>query len=313
MFNKLIQKEGISNDILPISFKTTLIALLLLVESFFLTNQIVNLVNTKDFFVINTNLWIRITMLMILLALTIPFSIGVWNKSTQYLLVPIPLMLGIALNILYLRSTYIGFIVFIFALIVIAGLVSAANLKDKLIKYEPYVIFYHAIRHTFTAYAIIAVAMLMLSAKRGEDFNIIDRLSDMASKQVVNLVKPSIQANPIGDKISNLLERIYGEEQNVQEGLNADTLKVLQNLGYGLSGSDAIQQEVATNIRALIEPYRLFVLPFIGLLIFGIMQFLAFIARLVFAILIGPLTSMAINLGFLHIETISVEKQVPTF
>lgn len=305
-----------SDQKVPVStafyIKTVFISFLLLIESNLLTREILIYISKRSFFSTDYNSWIIIIILLAAIAITIPLTTGAWSRISQYLIVPIPLTLGLIFAITFMNPKHIAAIALAFFLSSIAFMLFATDTKNKLIVFDPVIIFSRSIRSFMFMYAVLGGFLLFLNTSPGEDFNIIDSTVDIVSNQIVSFIKPQVQTESIGNRVTELIQKIYGQNLNPQKNFNTETQSILNE--FGISNIDkSIKDEINSAMTLALTPYKTFILPFMAIMVFALMEFLGFIARIVFFSSAKPLVSLAKSIGFLHIEMIQVEKEELTF
>ena len=103
------------------------------------------------------------------------------------------------------------------------------------------------------------------------------------------------------DALQNILST-YGISTD-----NADSFVTTENLGINFD------QIIQDQINKVLAPYQAFILPVIALIIFGLLQFMAFFVMILFKMTSGMVFSAAIATGLLHKSTITVQKEELNF
>lgn len=292
--------------------KLGLVTSFLFFESFLLTTEIYKFVISGDFFSTNFSQFFSIVALMSALVLTIPLSIGAWNKSTEYLAVPIPLALGNLLALININPTYLLLIIIAMFLLFVGFLIPAVSTKDSLIKFNVYLIFSRTIKGVLFTYAILGGSLLFMSSKKGEDFNLVERIGHVISDQVYKFIEPTIDNNIVTSTISDIVSKLnlnneveINEEVNVQNNSND---KFINNLALEFKTPDP-KPLIQESITKALLPYNSFILPIVSVLVFGLLQFLGTIASFVFAVLEKPIFYFAKRTNFLVVNHIQVEQE----
>lgn len=260
--------------------KTIFIAFLLFIESYFLTTMILTFVRTKNILIPQQTMLILIGFVMLLTMYTIAMTIGAWNKWQQYLIVPIPIVLGIFLVMMNLNVLYAGIVAInVYILLAYEVYISTSMIKI-LLKFHPVFVFRSMMRMTFLFIfgVVAAVLMILVNSTTTIDINVGKLVSDYA-----------------GDPIERYITGQFNQAGVPQEML-------------GFIGVD-VKQTIETEVNDAVTPYKQFIIPIMAVLALGWIQFTAILALTVYGISISLLLNLAKKTKLLIVENVQVEQE----
>ncbi len=105
----------------------------------------------------------------------------------------------------------------------------------------------------------------------------------------------------------------YDPNINLGKKLVEVSEQPIQQLMKGQNVDKTVMVTVEKQINDLVEPYKNWLKPLMGLVVFGIFQFFSNIAYLIYMVAIGPIFKLAKKSGFIKVEKIKIEKENFTF
>jgi hypothetical protein len=260
--------------------KTLGISFLLFVESLLATHQLWNLTKELQIFDININSVIMLSITLLVICYTYALSVGAWNEWLQYVIVPLPIALGIVLIIAQINFIY-ALLAFLSTYVLITyDVFFSSKLKDQMIKFNPRIILRFSTKGLLFVFAIVGAVLILVSPVDSEQLNIPGNIAHISDQY---------------------LGRYVEEREDIQ---------LLRSLGLiQFDFKDVVELQV----RNFIEPYKSFVLPVIAFIIFSSIQTLNILIYLVFALTIDLLYYFAKKFGVLKIELRDVQQEVLSF
>lgn len=294
--------------------KTAVVTVLLGVESFFATKLLIDYVKSQKYFAPPMSFLASFTGLMLLLLFTYFLTVGAWIKWEQYVIVPLPISLGIFIAIYPLNTTYAMLISISAYLLLCYDVMISTNLKKMLIQFKPRHILRFSTKGILFMFALIAgVIVLVVNANPVSEIDIGGKLGELTQTQYEKFVEPKINDSAQRVLINELEGKGLPTDPEMFSMLSGLTDTSSSFMG-GLPGINLdLTKTVETEFNALIEPYKQFIPPLIALLVFALIRFLGGIAHFVFNILIDPIFALFKATGFLHTGQISVSKEVIGF
>lgn len=254
--------------------KSTVIAVLLFVETLYLTHLMEIYIKAKEYFSLQfttpTILLIIATLCLILITYTL--SIGSWGRYEQYITVALPITLAITIFL----SKYNIFNAILSGILIQVALCleiyMSTKLKAVLTRFDPIAILTISEKWLLSTYSALAVLILMFGKTQENIYHL-----------------------NIGEIAATLMQNI-GENVYYMEHLNASIISLLTN-----------------QINSVVEPYRDLFKPILSIYLFMLFRFIASIAYLIYSVLITPIFHIAKATGFIKIEKVMVEQETPTF
>ncbi len=266
-------------DIVPI-IKTVFLALLLFIESYLLTSLMAAYAQLRDYFSPPTNMVILLAIGLLLLAYTYALTIGIWNKWEQYIVVSIPVCLGIFVRVVQINPTYAFALTIIGLTLITYDIYFASSLKSQLISFNPRIILRVSTRGLLFIFALVGGALILMEPSN-------------KNIDIGNLI-----ASEVGEQVENFI-------------MQSPTFQPLNQ--YGFSNLINVEELIETEVNKYVFTYRDYVLPLLALVALGFIQFLNFLVLVIFSSTVGFLFKLAKSTGFFQIEKEVVEREVLKF
>lgn len=298
--------------------KSFILAVLLLAESLLLTLLIGQLIQSQNYFTINFEYSLKIVGLMLACIYTFSLTVGAWDKWEQYVIVPLPVSIGIFLALFQVNITY-AVIIAVLAFILLAfDIQRSTNIKNLLIKFDPKLILRFSTKGLLFIFSVLGGLMVILNAAYIEPVNVGQKISDIAGEKVNEIVEDQFrkqieeQVSPVGITDLNQIDPSLG---GVLEdlGLSAD---ILTDPGSVFKPGDLgfdTKQIMETQVNNFIEPYKNFVNPVIAVLMFALFQFYAMLAHLLYMATIDLVFWISKKINFFKVDSVTVSKEILKF
>lgn len=254
--------------------KTTIISILLFIETLALGNFFEQFVYKADYFSLTSNnaLFLNIGITMFLILLTFSLSLGGWLNYEEYFYLSISIGTAIAF-ILINHDMYNGISVsLILGLFIAYYVYSAKSYKKLLIKFQPQFILYTSLKGLVFVLSVFGVAVLMIG-KSSTDINSIN----------------------VGEKIVTAAK------------------EPLKNTLYFSGLNIGVENLVQDKINSSVAPYRNLFKPIMGLFVYFIFVFIGNIAYYICYYLLPYIFTLAKILKLIKVDIILVEQEVPRF
>lgn len=259
-------------------FKTVAISTLLFIESLITTSIMWNYVKNLDTPTITIGLVLKLGFMLLLLTYTYALTIGAWDKWLQYVIIPLPLSLGIFLVIATINVLY-AFLIFILIYMTLSYEVYfATRMKDMLIKFDPRLVLRFSIKGMLFTYALIGAVLILMG--------------------------PRIEFD-LGESLSNL---VHEEAEGVME--NIETYKYAKDAGLIELDTKGI---IKNSVNDLVSPYAQFIAPILAILTIASVSTLDWFVYVVFSATIDILFMFAKRLKFIHYEYKDVKQEILRF
>ena len=255
--------------------KTSFLAVAIFIESFVLSNLIMNFVRTKNVFTVDAQFSIKIVLLMLLMAYTFALTMGGWRKWEQYLFIPLPVTLGVFFSMIMVIPTYAVLIALGFLLLLMYDVYKSTRLKSLLVKIDPKMILRFSTKGLLFLFSILGGVLVILGTADIEPVNMGEKIAEFAKEPMENIIRSELP-----------------EEAHQQ-----------------LLGNGNLKQMTETQINNLIEPYRNMVNPLIAIMTFGLFQLYASIAYILYMLTIDLIYLLMKKTGFFKIEIVSVNQE----
>ena len=287
LYSQSNQKPDKLNQVKTTAYyiKVTILSALLLVESFFLTTLSLAFVNSLNFIAPPIETFIQLGLLTLALIYTYALTLGAWDKWLQYVIIPVPIALGIFITLVQLDIMYAGLVSLLAALILVYDIYQSSKIMHLLIKFDPSIILRLSAKGILFVFSILAAVMLFLATTYGTQK--IDLVAELKT-QINSLVTAQTEL---------LLKSNLG----------------FANLGDLTAVGIDPQKIISGKVDELINNYKNFVTPIMMLLIFGVYQFIFSIVFLWFSLTIGPIFFIAKKLKFFTIEEVQITKEILRF
>ena len=289
--------------------------LLLTAESFFLTRFLLEYIKSEDYFTPPLKTLGIIVGLLLLVLYTYALTVGAWKKWEQFVVVPLPISLGIFAGLLLINSTYAVLVGAISYLFLSYDVYMASRIKNQLIKFNPIMVLRFSAKGILFMFALLAAVMVFLhAAEKREEFDIGSKIAEIAQTQVDKVMQPTLDQEGSPDRLIDELEgkgippnpELFSMLSGLQEGSNS----FIGGLPtFNLDLKETVKKEVDN----IIAPYKQFIPSLVALVVFALIRFLGGLAHLVFNITSPALFKIAQSLNLLHVEYKQVQKEELTF
>ncbi len=220
--------------------------------------------------------------LSLLLALLIGLSMPSWTLSKYILIVPLPLSLGVYLNLLFLEPLNALIATGLIFSVLLLGLFRSIRLRDSMIKPQINTSLRPAIKSYLMAMSIASAFIVLLNPQKKE-INLSEMVSNTIKKPVSSYVISTVglgsRATP---EINSLMEQ-------------------------------QVEREIDTEVKKALEPYRYFANIIFAIAVFAGMQGINTIIYAVYAILISPIYQLAFAIKLIKKESREVTQEYLSF
>lgn len=295
--------------------KTGILMILLTIESYALTDALLAHIRSEDYFTPSMRTLGIIAGLLLLIIYTYSLTVGAWKKWEQFIIVPLPISLGIFGALFPLNSTYATLVAFVAYVLVSYDVLIATKIKDSMIKFNPVIILRFSTKGLLFLFALLAAIMVLLhSADKRNRIDLGSKIAELAQAQLENVMQPQPNQNQAP---SFLIDELEGkglppnpELFSMLSGMQGTTSSLVGGLpSFNLDLKDTVKREV----DRIVEPYQQFIPPLIALVVFALIRFLGGIVHLAFNITVPIVFGLAKSLGLFHIVHIPVTKEELTF
>ncbi|MBD3366395.1 hypothetical protein GF360_03615 [candidate division WWE3 bacterium] len=264
--------------------KTLITASTIFVVSYFLTHSLINYFETQGYFALNFNLISGVGLLILGLTYAVSLSSPAWGEWSQFIIVPLPFILGVYLNLVTLEpANALVFSILIF-LILSFFIEKSINLEQLLAKNIPVVFLRPGIKGLLLCISMVAATVVLLNP-RDKAQELTETVQEAANSRVSKFFDNGIFT------------------ENPEVGALLEYTSLEQSLG----------EEITTQVKSAIEPYRHLINIFMAVFIFLAMQGFNAVVYLVYSISIGFLFWIARKTGFVKKKTELIEKEVLRF
>lgn len=272
--------------------KALVLSVLLVVESYFLSDGLMGYVNSGNFFSPPKEFLIKTILLLLLILYTYFLTVGGWNKWEQYLIVSLPIATGITLRTIQNNSTYglvIGLVVF---LILCYDVFLSTRLKNQMLTFNPKIILKFSTKGVLFTFALTtAIFVFIDKPTQSPNFNLGQKVGEITQNQFDNIIKPQLNKKA-KETISEELPAGGNDYMLGLPEINLDLRKTIEN-----------------EFNKIMEPYKGFIPPLIALVVFTFIRFLGGITNWLFTFTIGLVFAFFKKIGFLHINHKQVQKE----
>jgi len=249
---------------------------------------------------------------MVLIAWTFAISVGSWERGLQYLIIPVPTALAMFLVMAQFNISYAILMTAVTAGLLIYDIWKSTRLSKLLVRFEPTIILKFSTNGLLFLFSILAGVLVMIDPGTVQELNI--------GKQTADIVGETLDA-AIQTQIKNTLN---GAPQGYLDQLDPSVVNMLESFGLPTNLNDPMytnpenlgidtKEIVESQVNALIEPYKDFVKPIMALLLFGLFQFYAYLAYIIFSLTVNIIYWVAKKTNFLKTEVIQVDKEILKF
>lgn len=270
--------------------KPVLLGVATFVESFFLAQFIYGFVLTQNFFALSIDYSLKVIVLMLLTIITFSLTAGIWNKWEQYLIIPLPVALGLLISALGTFPEYAPTIAIVTFLTLSYNVLRSTYIKNLLIKFEPKMILSSTAKGTMLVFSLYAGFLFLLQVKGSDNINLGKEAAGIANQYVTPVVE---------EQLNQQMEAQYG-------------IPGIGNLIPG-GAKESVGSLVETQVNTFLAPYQDFIKPLLFLVTFSIFQFYATIAYLLYLFLVDIIFLIAKKTGFIKVEKVMVEKEILKF
>jgi len=292
--------------------KLASIVLLTFFQTYYLSWLISNYVVQGNFFTLDTQFSVIVVILMVLIAWTFAISVGSWERGLQYLIIPVPTALAMFLVMAQFNISYAILMTAVTAGLLIYDIWKSTRLSKLLVRFEPTIILKFSTNGLLFLFSILAGVLVMIDPGTVQELNI--------GKQTADIVGETLDA-AIQTQIKNTLN---GAPQGYLDQLDPSVVNMLESFGLPTNLNDPMytnpenlgidtKEIVESQVNALIEPYKDFVKPIMALLLFGLFQFYAYLAYIIFSLTVNIIYWVAKKTNFLKTEVIQVDKEILKF
>lgn len=268
-----------NTSIVPL-IKTIVLSIALFVESFFLTSLMAEYARLHDYFTPPVNIVILLGVGLLLLAYTYAFTIGAWVSWEQFVIVPVPVCLGIFLVTMRINIVYALVLTAVCLVLLTYDIYFATSLKAQLVTFKPRLILRFSTKGLLFIFALVAAAIILMEPA-SKNIDVSGLIADEVGEQAEKLVKSSPTFQPLNQ--------------------------------YGLTDMLDISGTVKKEVDTFIGSYRDYVLPILAFVALGFIQFLNLIVYLIFSLTIGLLFRIAKGLHFFRVEKETIEREILKF
>jgi len=289
--------------------KTIFLFILLLLESTLHSIFLMEMIRNQNILFPTIESFTFICTLIILIYIAQVLTIGAWEKWEHYLLVPVPVSLGLTVGLINSGFKYWFVITIISFLLLVESVYLTDRFKKILLKFHPRLIFRNINRTTGFIFAILAGVYTYQNYADLNSILLKTRVSEFVDQQYGEIAKPLIEQQ---------LKEMQGA-QNLQEDLRVikeqyglDLSPYLNNSAI-LDTDTQIKANLVTQIMGWIEPYKQFIPPALSIITFAFFHFVFGISYFLFTLLIDGIIVLAKRVKFLHVEEIEVKQEVLRF
>lgn len=260
---------------------------------------------------------IFVVIFILLITITHALIAGAWDKWEQYVFGPLPISLGLFINVLPINSAY-AMVIFILSYVMLCyEIILASQLKKQMLVFNPRLILKFTTRGIILVFSLSAAILVIVTAGKQPDLNIGNTVGEFVdqyfTKQLNSQLNSQMQQGLTPDQLERL--SMFGlDPSQFQFGEGAEeTPYILSNLPADAVPELSLKSTVAREVNKLIEPYRRFVNPIMAVLVFGLLQFLGTIAYLFYSLTIDLVFWLAKKTNLFIIDKVPAEKEVLHF
>jgi len=264
--------------------KTLIITSAIFVESFFLTKAFISYFETEGYFSLNPASLSTICLLMLALTYTVSISSPAWNEWSQFAIVPLPITIGVYLNLFKLEPTNALVFSAVLFLVLSFFIEKSINLEQMLAKNIPSVFLRPAIKGLLLGISIVAACIVILNPRDSAQ-----EITDTVEQATTN-------------KVTEILRNKLGGQNSSISGL-LDYTSLEQNIG----------DEITTQVKKAIEPYKQIINVLMAVFVFLAMQGINTIVYLIYSITVGAVFFAAEKTGLMRKESTQIDKETLKF
>lgn len=294
--------------------KTSILMVLLALESYFLTQILLNYVRSEDYFTPPIQTLGTIALALLVLIYTYALTVGAWKKWEQFVVVPLPISLGVFVGIFFLNPTHAVLVAAVAYILLSYDVYIATTIRDQLIKFNPVTILRFSTRGILFMFSLLAAVLVFLhSSEKNNEFELGSKIAEIAGNQLGSIMQPKLDPSKLPSNLANELDG-KGLPLNPElfglGGMQGDTNSVIDGLpSFNLD----LGNTVKTEVNNIIEPYKQFIPPLIALLVYAMVRFLGTFAHIAFNLTVPIVFGIAKKLSFLHSYSVPAEKEELSF
>ncbi len=220
--------------------------------------------------------------LSILLAILIGLSMPAWTLGKYILIVPLPLSLGVYLNLLFLEPLNALIATGLIFGILMLGLLRSMRLRDSMIKPQINTSLRPAIKSYLMTMAIASAFIVLLNPQKKE-INLSEMVSGTIKEPVSSYVMRTVG---LGSRTAPEVNRLIEQQ---------------------------VEKEIDEEVKKALEPYKYLANIIFAVAVFAGMQGINTIIYAIYAILIGPIYQIAIATKMVRKKTREVTQEYLSF
>lgn len=289
--------------------KVSVLSVLLVLISYYLTTNILEIIQLKAYLSPPLNLLLLILVLFYALMVTYSLLVGTWNSAEQYIFGPTPVVFGILLIVFPLGAVLTVLIGTLAFSILGINLFMASALKNQLISFNPRFVFRYTAKSIVLVFSLVSIFLVVGSTGLEPEINIGTQIGKLTS---------SFLEKQISNSTNSQLDNLNPQEMEIlkEYGINQEDINVAKKSGLLddlINTQVDVGKTVSNQINEFIEPYKRFVNPVMGILLFSILQFVGYFSKVLFFSTIDFYFWLGKKVGFFKIHKETVEKEVLTF
>ena len=188
--------------------KSAALMIALAAESFLVTRLLFDYVKTQDYFSFNLYSFIPIGLTFLLILWTYSLTVGGWGKWEQYVLVPLPISLGIFVAVFQLDVTYAPLTALISSILLSYYMYNAAALKKEMVRFRPSIILSSSTKGILFLFSLVAAVLVFLHAtSNGQEINLGKTVGEFASEHYAQ----SLPAEGLGLDLAQIVESEFNK------------------------------------------------------------------------------------------------------
>lgn len=287
--------------------KILILSVGLFFETFYLTNLVIQYVQSGKYFDPSIMLMVQIGLMFLAILLTNALLTPTWHGPEKYLAVALPFSAAVFLPIFNINTAYAAVVSVVIMIFMSYELFLAGKMAELLIKFYPRFTLRNITSGIVWIFSILASVIVVINA---------NAQPVMIDKTINNLLDAYV-IPAVDDQVNKKIQDTSQQELNRLD-LTPEGVELLQKSGLLDNITSGIPQVSLENtlkseVNKLIEPYKKFVNPLMAVVAFGLIQFLGFLAKLLFSILVTPTLWLAEKVGLHHKMTYQTEKEILVF
>ena len=183
--------------------KSATLMVALAIESFLVTTLLFDYVKTQDYFSFNLSSFIPIGLTFLLILWTYSLTVGGWGKWEQYVLVPLPISLGIFVVVFQLSAVYAALTALISYILLSYYMYNAAALKKEMVRFRPSIILSSSAKGILFLFSLVTAALVFLyMSPGGQEMNLGKTIGEFASEHYAK----SLPTEGLGLDLAQIVE-----------------------------------------------------------------------------------------------------------